>query len=438
MRRGPASWSLLVLALLLMPACRRTSVSPMPVDVPCPAPHAVETVTPPAAPVTPRTPTLGDVRGRILERANLHLAAETYRVAEARGRVVQASLPPNPYVLLLRNRVDDVDLFGTGRTEMEVGAPIELGHKRRARVAQARAEVLAVSEEVRALTALTLQRAEEQFFYILRHQDELVVVREEAEATAKLVTLADRRQREGKDSRVPVLRFEAAAEDARLAVQDLVHRHARACRLLDDLLGYPSGTVHGVDGSWDAVALNELDRDAAARSLARHPRRVAAEEAVRAADRAICRADADAWPDLTIGLRGERDHETDRDYVGLRLHVPVPIWNRNEGARAEARAAAARARKIVEAETLTLATELDAALLAYDTASENVRGYGEQLVPRLESSLDLARSAYEGGKASYLDVLDALLAWIRARRTSVGHLEERAKAAVEIRYLTGL
>ena len=51
--------------------------------------------------------------------------------------------------------------------------------------------------------------------------------------------------------------------------------------------------------------------------------------------------------------------------------------------------------------------------------------------------VDAARTAYEGGKGSYLDVLDALLAWIRARRERLGHLEEQAQATVAIRYLTG-
>ena len=379
---------------------------------------------------------LGELRARILDSANLTVAAEAYRRAEARGRVTQAALPPNPYVMLRKRRIDDFDIFSTGFGELEVGQPFELGGKRDARVAQARAEAAAVDEEVRVVTANTLRDAEVQFYRALRFVADLGVAREQLQVASELQELADTRYREGKDSRVPVLRFEAAAEDARLAVSDLERRVERACRALDEFAGAEPGSTRSVTGSWDEAVLTQLDKTLTLQALARHPRQLAAERAACAADTAIRRADADRWTNLVVGIQGEYDADFDRSYFGFSFLLPLPLWNKNEGERARTRAAARRAHVNVRAEALKLQVELDRAILAYERARENEAGYRNEILPRLETSLELAREAYRAGRGTYLDVLDALLTLYRQRRTRFGHLEEQAQAAAVVRYLT--
>ncbi len=450
-----------VLALLLVatPACHgRSRVAPPPATLQTVAPQAMmpqammpqammpQTVTRvparagdvlPAPHGSGRRPTLTEVRARVLEGANLDLAAEWIREEEARGRVRQAGLSPNPYVVFRKLFVEDFDFFGTGLTEVEIGQPFELGRKRQARVCEARAQALQVSAEVRAKAAATLLAAELDFYEVLRLQEDVVQAREEEQATRELASLAETRYETGKDSRFAALRLEAQARDAHLTLRDFERRQERACRSLDEILGLPSGTTEGVTGSWESATLSTFDERVARRALTHHPRRRAADRAATAACRGIDRADADAWPDLTVGLSGAHETASDRDTVGLRVHVPVPLRNRNEGARVEARARARRARKVVESETLKLETELDSAILAYRRSAENAAGYANEILPPLTTSLELARRAYDAGRTSYLDVLDALIALIRARRSRYGHLEEQARAAAEIRYLTG-
>ncbi len=314
--------------------------------------------------------------------------------------------------------------------------PIELGHKRSARVRQAMAEAAAVSEGVRVVTANTLRDAELAFYRALRIQAELEVARDQARVAGELRDLAETRYREGKDSRVPALRFAAAADDATLDVEDLERRYERACRTIDELVGAKSGSTAQVVGTWEGAVLTAFDRDEAVVALERHPRRRAADRGAAAADRAVARADADVWPNIVVGIAGERDFDLDRDYIGLTLLVPLPIFDRNEGNRALTRAAARRAHTEVQAEALRLGVELDQALIGYERASRNARGYEEDILPTLQESLDLAEQAYKAGRSTYLDVLDALQALYRARRTRVRHLEERAQAVVVVHYLT--
>jgi len=404
------------------------------------APGSRATLSPPLeepAPVEARRFTLEAVRARILGHATPHLGAEAFRPVEARGRADEAGLWPNPYVLVRKREVDDDDLFSSGMTEVEIGQPIELGGKRGARAAHASAEAETAFEALGALTLRTLRDAEVQFYRVLGFQEDLAEARVEASTAEKLEALAAARFQAGKDSRIAVLRFQAAAETARLAVQDLTSRHASACRGLDDLLGVRAGTTAGVEGDWKSALLTEAEAQAAREALAHHPRRRVADRAVAAADLAVDRAGADAWPDLTLGLAYERSHEKHDNFLGFMVKVPMPLLDRNQGDRAAARAAARRARKALEAETLKLSTELEAALVAYDRSAQNAAGFADNILPRLEQSLALTRSAYEAGKASYLDVLDSLLTLIRTRRERLGHLVDRARAVAEVQYLAG-
>jgi cobalt-zinc-cadmium efflux system outer membrane protein len=388
--------------------------------------------------VQPQRLSLAEVRARVFEKANLKLAAEAIRTAEAEGRAEEAALWPNPRVLVRKRRIEDFEVIDTGFLEVEFWQPFELGGKRGARTEQALAEVAAVSEAVRALTVATLRDAEAQFYRVLRLERDVAEAQEEAKAAADLAALTASREKAGKASRIAVLRFQAAAETTRLTVQDLEREHARACRRLDDLLGLAATTTAGVTGDFEGAQLTGFDRKAARAALESHPRRLAAKKAAIAADRAIESAAADAWPDLSLAVGYERSVDLDQNYLGIGLNLPLPLWDRNQGRRAEARAALRRARKSLDAEILTLSVELEAALIAYERSERNAVGYAEEVIPKLAESLRLTRSAYEAGRVSYLDVLDALLALIRARRARLDHLEDQALAAVEIRYLTGV
>jgi len=389
------------------------------------------------APFESKPFTLEEVRARILGLATPRLSAESFRPAEARGRVDQAGLWPNPYLKFLKRGGEDFDVYGTGLTALEIGQPIELGGKRSSRTRRAKAEAAVAVQAFHAVTLEALLDAEVQFTRVLRLQQDLAEAKQEAKTAGDLEALSSARFASGKDSRIALLRFQAAAENARLAVQDLERRHSRSCQVLDGLLGVKAGTTTGVEGSWSSAVLSEPERQDVRKNLLHHPQLLAAGQSVTAADRAVESSTADAWPDVTLGLVYRRDQDEKEDVFGLMVKLPLPVLNRNQGVRAESRARARRARKNLEAETLKLNAELEAALISYSKAVRNVAGYEEDILPKLEQSLALTRSAYRAGRASYLDVLDSLLALIRTRRERLDHLEERGRAAAKIRYLAG-
>ncbi len=426
------------LPCLLVAACASVSGEASSPRTTSPPPDAVRvdaSELPAAAP--PAVLGLAEIRARILEHANLRVAAELVRIEEARAREDEAALWPNPYILLRERRVDDLDPIDTGMFEVEVGQTFELGGKRAARVERARAEAAVVSEQVRVLTAETLLEAELAYWHVLRLQQDLAWAKEERDVAVALADLGRSKFQSGRASRASVLRIEAAAEKARIGVDALERRIAQGCRGLDDLVGASVGATRGVEGDFSSAVLEDLDRESARALLASHPRLRATERAAEAARREIESARADVWPDVTVGVAYEHENEAEEDLAGFVVRLPLPLWNRAQGRRAEARAALRRARLGTHAETLRLAVELESALLAYDQAARSAADYATAILPRLEESFLLAQSSFDAGRISHFEVLDVHLALIQARRARLDYLEEQGQAAAAIRYLIG-
>ncbi len=94
----------------------------------------------------------------------------------------------------------------------------------------------------------------------------------------------------------------------------------------------------------------------------------AARHTAEAARQSAGLARAQKWQDVGAGLTasGQRTEDApegfSKDYfLGIRLSVPLPFWNKNEGRIAESDAAARRAQKEIDALTLGIRAEAEAA-----------------------------------------------------------------------------
>ena len=71
------------------------------------------------------------------------------------------------------------------------------------------------------------------------------------------------------------------------------------------------------------------------------------------------------------------------------------------------------------------------------TAWSNVAFYRDQVLPLRETSLDLARTAYQAGRTPLLNVLEAERALLTARAGYAESLQASASALVELEQATG-
>jgi cobalt-zinc-cadmium efflux system outer membrane protein len=112
--------------------------------------------------------------------------------------------------------------------------------------------------------------------------------------------------------------------------------------------------------------------------------------------------------------------------------MSVPLWDQNRGGINAARANHLRAHADFEQTRLTLTDQATDALNRYRLASEQVRSYETELLPRTKESLELTQQLYEKGQADFLDVLAIQRTLQEVNINYIDALESRAAAAADL------
>lgn len=120
-----------------------------------------------------------------------------------------------------------------------------------------------------------------------------------------------------------------------------------------------------------------------------------------------------AWhPDLTLG--GALTREADSDNWEVTLGIEIPLWNRQQGASDRAAAACAKS----EAGLRAARSEQERTVLAAWSAYERERLQLEALVatvhPAAVEAQRLTLAAFQGGTASFADLMEARRALVRS------------------------
>lgn len=344
------------------------------------------------------------------------------QAAEARAR--QAGVSPNPEIGL------EVENFaGTGpyrnvrraETTLEVSQRFELGGKRGARVAVARAErdfALLAFKRVEADLSRDIRAAHAE----LRAADDLAVLardnvgqaRELARTAALLVDAG--RDPPLRKLRADALLAEALAQEARAFGELLAAR-----RLLADLIGSSDPGISAAVVADDA-ALISLD-----------PEFVSLDEQLAAAERDAARARirvamASAVPDVTAsgGVRRINDDRETAFVAGV--SIPLPMRDRNRGGIAAAEADSLAAEANLAQVRLQARWARHDARMSLGAADERVAVLSGPLLAQAEEAVRLARLGYAAGKFSLIELLDAQAALTSARTALIEARLDRARA----------
>src|SRR5207244_3957919 len=101
------------------------------------------------------------------------------------------------------------------------------------------------------------------------------------------------------------------------------------------------------------------------------------------------------------------------------LEAPLPLWDRKQGHIHAAQARLAKAQAAVRTLETGLSATTAGAFARYQGARQQVDKLGQQVLPRLQESLDLLRKSYEvgGGGVTFSDVLMTEQSLIATRLT---------------------
>lgn len=384
--------------------------------------------------------------------ANQDLAAAAARVEEARASAGLARADRLPQ-LVVEGEASRTKL-SQETAQLPPGIPLEIDKYRvvadlsfeldfwgrlRALSAAARAELLASEEGRRNVRLGLIAEVTTAYFDLMALDHQLAVARETLGSRREAVRLQGLRLDAGTISGLDL----AQAEAELAATEALVPALERQVRQTEDRLAVLLGRIGGtVTRSTEIASMLAPDVPVGLPSqlLARRPDIVAAEQRLVAAQARIGAARAAYFP--AISLTGYAGSES-AELVGLfspgtgiwraALSLVEPIFNAGR-TRRQVEVARARERQLLAAYTKAVQSafaEVEDALVARRTGAAEREARARQ-VEALARALRLAGLRYEGGDASYLEVLDAERNLLRAELDLTAARRSELAAAVTL------
>jgi cobalt-zinc-cadmium efflux system outer membrane protein len=361
------------------------------------------------------------------------------RLAAARERSTLAALRPP-----LELEADVQDALGTGRarsfdaaeTTFALSQVIELGNKRALRAGAARAGADAIFAERAAAELDVLAEVTRRFIHVVSDQEHLAVTMHattlaEENIAATTARVAAARAPEVELRRARVTRARAATEQEHAEHELAISRRKLAAMWGDSdaTFGRASADLYALPPSEDYVAL--LARLEESPDFARF----ASEARLRDAELRIAEAHARANLTVRAGLRFLHDTDDQALVFGVTLPLFAESRARSEIAVAQAESRQTTAEREAHrvraaAQLFELVQELRHAITEADVLRTSV-------LPEMEAALEATRYAFERGRYSYLEWVDAQTELLEVRRALIDASANAHLYRTEIERLTG-
>ena len=377
-----------------------------------------------------------------LEEALAHARQHSPALLEAAGRVAEAQGPVAGAAPLLRDnptvqaeagprRLAD----GTRGLELGVGLsqPFELGGRQGARREAARAGLARETAAQRDAERRVLGEVASTFLRVLHARERLKLAREAESASASMAQSTQRRFEAGDVPVVDVNVARVALARARAEVAGAEGDEASLLHLLRALLGMRLAQPLDVRGELRALAAQPVT--APERPLRERPDLLALESEVAQAEAELHLGRSGAWPDVTVGVRYQR--EVDESSVLGTLGVPLPLFSRGQEARVTGEARVRRLRTVLESARAAREVQVEAARVLHRKRQEALELLEREALPLLADNASLAARSYEAGEMGLAEFLVVRRDTLEARVAHIDSLLEAALARVQLAVETG-
>ena len=344
---------------------------------------------------------------------NKDLQAVRYTVEQARARLLQAGLPPNPRLDIATKN----DLLFKNEGEYVAGIGISQQFSVANRIGQqkevARVDVALALAEIKQAELKLAGDVASRFYSILALNRQIEARERLMDVDQKLVLATRNRFKAAEVSELDV--NTAQLEFQRLTQERALLKNQRTTQLaqLNQLLGRSATESIELDDtlpSGDPLpGLADQQREALSSRPDLHFAVLNADRAQ--ANQALARAER--WEDWTVGVGLEQGRQvvdgappqgTSRT-LGLSLSIPLPLRNQNQGSLAEATAAGAQAYARIEALKLNIGNEVAGAYAETERLQQALSEYQHNMLPVSERNVLLAQQGYNQGLIPIDDVV---------------------------------
>lgn len=394
-----------------------------------PAAHAVE----PPIPLTLHDAVRASLAG------NPDLAGFAYELRAQDARTDAAGLRPAPTL-----SADIENILGSGdhrrlndaETTFALSQVVELGGKRAARVGAARAgrELITVTEQAAQLDVLA--EVTRRFIHVAGDQEQFALTRKATALARETVQAVNLRVQAAKAPQAELRRARITLARAEVEQEHAEHELRTSRRRLAALWGDGEARFGQV-----AADLYRLPRPAPFEDLlARldgNPDFVRFASEARLRDAELRLAEARRRADITVsgGLRHLEATGDQALVVGFSL--PLGAGRRAAPAIAEASALRALTDAQRQAAEVRARTQLYALYQELGHAITETRLLQDRVLPEMTAALDETRDAYQRGRYSYLEWVEAQREFIAIRRSLIEAAQNAQVFQAEIERLTG-
>lgn len=364
-----------------------------------------------------------DAAVRIALARNRELRATLRELGVERGRLLQASLLPNPEIEIDLRQQDDpeqplqVELFAAFELTEALLTPMRVEAANRdldAARFRAAGRVIETEYAVRA-AFYAAQAAEQRLAVAVRALDALAAARD----TAVMLFEA------GNVPELDLATQVAAYEEARATTAELELARADARERLSRALG-----LHGSATRWTlAGPLAPVDDGGAVPADVEHAaiessvELRAARMELEAIGQRIGLSRAEGWiPDVTIDVHGEQDGQTWE--MGGGASVSIPIFDRNEGTTAAHEARFDALMERYEGSSIDIRSAARDARNRLASAELRARQYTDVIVPARERVFRQTRLQYNAMQVGVFQLIAALRAQLGAELVAIDALRE--------------
>lgn len=361
------------------------------------------------------------------------------RLVAARAAVDEARLRPS---LDLQTEIQDA--FGTGRangfdsaeTTIALSRVIELGDKRALRVAAALAGSDALATERAASELDVLAEVTRRFIHVAADQEQLELTQRATVLAEENMTAASARVAAARAPEVEVRRARVSQARAAMEREHAEHELLSSRRKLAAMWGDSEPMFDRADADLYSLPPGESFEALVAR-LAANPDFLSFASAERVRDAELRVAEAHARGNLSVRAGVRLLHETNDE--SFLFGVTLPLQSAARARSAVAAAAARREQTAAEREAHRVRAEAQLFELFQElrhslTEAEVLRA---TVLPEMEAALADTRYAFERGRYSYLEWVDAQRELLDVQRALIDAARSAHLYRTEIERLTG-
>lgn len=386
----------------------------------------------------------------------------------ARADVVQSGLFNNPSMSFAARFPDG---GGLANIDLSLGQNIAglwlIPIRKQVAEAELNRQILSVAREVSSLAFATRTA----YFQATSAERERQLASENRDVARQLAEIAEARQQAGVGNTIDINLARAGLLNTELELRATTLAASQARRDLASLLGLVSSIDAPLtDPLPEPSAWSLAESRLVALAQASRLDLLSADRAVRAAQARVEQEKRSVFSNVEVGIAVEREErraagnqnfaaQTVRQSVrsgavtipdwslepdegeaviaGPSLSLDLPIFDQNRAQIAKAQYALEQAISDRDALAIEIARESRSSYDRARTALSVTALYRGELVPLLESNLELSREAYRSGKVSFLSVLETQHQLLQSRAKYVQALRDSATAIIDLEKAAG-